>query len=331
MTLPASARCDGAGLLEVEGLRKWFTSGGGVVQAVTDVSFTLNHGEVLGLVGESGSGKTTIGQTVLRLQDPTAGRIVLAGTDITHLSQRALRPSRRRMQMVFQDPYASLNPRLRVGDALAEPLETFGLVAGRAAKAERVAELLELVGLRADHAARYPHEFSGGQRQRIGIARALAPNPDLVIADELVSALDVSVQAQILALIDDLRARLGLTMLLIAHDLAVVEYVSDRVAVLYLGRIMEIGRTRDIYRTPGHPYTQALMSAVPRVRVGDRANRIVLRGDIPSPLNPPSGCPFRTRCPVSLPACADAVPALRDRGNNHAVACIRDDVWSLSA
>ena len=191
-------------------------------------------------------------------------------------------------------------------------------------------ELLELVGLRADHAARYPHEFSGGQRQRIGIARALAPNPDLVIADELVSALDVSVQAQILALIDDLRARLGLTMLLIAHDLAVVEYVSDRVAVLYLGRIMEIGRTRDIYRTPGHPYTQALLSAVPRVRAGDRANRIMLRGDIPSPLNPPSGCPFRTRCPVSLPACAEVVPALRDRGNSHAVACIRDDAWSLS-
>ena len=311
-------------LLAVEGLRKWFPARGGVVQAVTDISFALRRGEVLGLVGESGSGKTTVGQTILRLQDPTAGSIRLDGTETAKLSQRALRPMRRRMQMVFQDPYASLNPRLRIGETLAEPLQTFNIVQGRAARAERVAELLELVGLRADHAGRYPHEFSGGQRQRVGIARALAPNPDLVIADEPVSALDVSVQAQIVALIERLRERLGLTMLLIAHDLAVVEYVSDRVAVLYLGRIMEIGAARDVYRAPRHPYTQALLSAVPQARAKDRTSRIVLRGDIPSPLNPPSGCPFRTRCPVMLPECGDAVPPLLDRGGGHAVACIRD-------
>ena len=312
-------------LLAVEGLRKWFPARGGTVQAVTDVSFSLRRGEVLGLVGESGSGKTTVGQTVLRLQDPTAGSIRLDGTEVSRLAQSTLRPLRRRMQMVFQDPYASLNPRLRIGETLAEPLQTFGIVQGRAAQAERVAELLQLVGLRADHAGRYPHEFSGGQRQRIGIARALAPSPDLVIADEPVSALDVSVQAQIVSLIEQLRERLDLTMLLIAHDLAVVEYVSDRVAVMYLGRIMEIGAARDVYRTPRHPYTQALLSAVPQARAKDRTDRIVLRGDIPSPLNPPSGCPFRTRCPQALPACAEAVPPLLDRGSGHAVACIRDN------
>ncbi len=318
-------------LLAVEGLRKWFPGRGGVVQAVTDVSFTLRKGEVLGLVGESGSGKTTVGQTVLRLQDPTAGRILLDGVDIADMRQSALRPLRRRMQMVFQDPFASLNPKLRIGETLAEPLAIFGIVQGRAARAERVAELLELVGLRAEHAGRYPHEFSGGQRQRIGIARALAPGPELVVADEPVSALDVSVQAQIVALIERLRERLGLTMLLVAHDLAVVEYVSDRVAVMYLGRIMEIGAARDVYRTPRHPYTQALLSAVPQARAAARGERIVLRGDIPSPLNPPSGCPFRTRCFAAIPACGDAVPALVDRGGGHAVACIRDDARAMAA
>ena len=214
---------------------------------------------------------------------------------------------------------------------MAEPLETFGIVPGRAARAVRVAELLELVGLRADHAGRYPHEFSGGQRQRIGIARALAPGPELVIADEPVSALDVSVQAQIVALIERLRTKFGLTMLLIAHDLAVVEYVSDRVGVMYLGRIMEIGAARDVYRTPLHPYTQALLSAAPQARGAGRPPRIVLRGDIPSPIEPPSGCPFRTRCFAVLPACADAVPPLVERGGGHAVACIRDDAPALAA
>ncbi|UFN48367.1 ABC transporter ATP-binding protein [Roseomonas sp. OT10] len=327
-----------APLLAVEGLRKWFPQKPGglgrlsgraptAVQAVTDVSFTLRRGEVLGLVGESGSGKTTIGQCVMRLHEPSAGRIMFDGTDVAALPSRAMRPLRQRMQMVFQDPYASLNPRLRVGDSIAEPLETFGLLKTRAERTDRVAELLETVGLRADHAGRYPHEFSGGQRQRIGIARAIAPGPELIVADEPVSALDVSVQAQIVALIEELRARLGLTMLLIAHDLAVVEYVSDRVAVLYLGRVMEIGPAREVYRTPRHPYTRALLSAVPEARPhADRGPRIVLRGDIPSPLNPPSGCPFRTRCPEAVPACGDAVPPLRDVGADHAVACIRQEI-----
>jgi oligopeptide/dipeptide ABC transporter ATP-binding protein len=315
-------------LLSVRDLAKTFPVEQGLfgravahVRAVDGVSFDVAPGEVLGLVGESGSGKTTVGQAILRLIEPNDGRVVFDGADVRAASPAEMRRLRKRMQIVFQDPFASLDPRMRIEDAIAEPLDAHGMVRGN-----RVGELLELVGLRPDFARRYPHEFSGGQRQRIGIARALATSPDFLVADEPVSALDVSIQAQVLALIESLQARLGLAMLLVAHDLAVVQYLARRVAIMYMGRIVEIGATDDVYHRPRHPYTRALLSAVPVARGGPKRTRTVLKGDPPSPLDPPSGCRFRTRCPHALPACAEATPTLRAAIGAHAVACLRDDI-----
>ena len=314
----------GAPLLAVDGLTKHFGHAPKLVRAVEDVSFAVAPGEVLGLVGESGSGKSTIGRLILRLLEPTAGRIAFAGQEIAGLPERRLRFLRRQAQMVFQDPYASLNPRLRVRDIIGEALSAHGLARG-AARRERIASLLEMVGLSADHMARFPHEFSGGQRQRIGIARALAVEPKLIVADEPVSALDVSVQAQVLNLMQDLRRRLGLAMLFISHDLDVVELMCDRIAVLYLGRIMEIGTATDICTRPRHPYTRALMAASPKAIPGAPKPERLLKGDIPSPLAPPSGCVFRTRCPIAIPECAGDVPPLRPVSPDHRVACIRSE------
>jgi peptide/nickel transport system ATP-binding protein len=315
-------------LLSVDGLSKWFGSPSHGVRAVHDVSFSVRDGEVLGLVGESGSGKSTIGRLLLRLLDPTTGTIRFEGKDISRLSERALRPLRRRMQIVFQDPYASLNPRLRIRQILGEALDAHGLARGKA-RAARIAELLELVGLSADHADRYPHEFSGGQRQRIGIARALAVEPRLIVADEPVSALDVSVQAQVLNLLQDLRRRLGLSMVLISHDLDVVELMCDRIAVLYLGRLMEVGTAEQVNRSPRHPYTRALLSASPKPDPDAPKTRRLLKGDLPSPKSPPSGCVFRTRCPLAIETCATTVPVLEAVAHGHSVACIRSDAEEL--
>jgi peptide/nickel transport system ATP-binding protein len=312
-------------MLRVQGLKKYFGHRDRPVRAVDDVSFEIAAGEVLGLVGESGSGKSTIGRSVLKLIEPSAGEIRFEGDDLAPLSARAMRPYRRRLQIIFQDPYASLNPRRRVGDTLAEALATHGLHPG-AARAGRIAELLSLVGLAPEHARRYPHEFSGGQRQRIGIARALAVEPRFIVADEPVSALDVSIQAQVINLLSDLRERFGLTMLFISHDLDVVEYLCDRIVVLYLGRIMEVAPAEALYRAPQHPYTQALLDASPRPDPDARRERTLLRGDIPSPIDPPSGCVFRTRCPYAQDACAATVPPLREVVAGHSKACLRDDI-----
>jgi oligopeptide transport system ATP-binding protein len=314
-------------LLEVRGLKQYFAAArGGVVHAVDDVSFDLEEGEVLGLVGESGSGKTTIGQAILRLIEPTAGHILFRAKDITKLSDKELKPFRRQAQPIFQDPFGSLNPRMTVEAIVAEPLVVHGVGRDRKERRARVVALLEQVGLPRDSLARYPHQFSGGQRQRISIARSLAAEPALIIADEPVSALDVSIQAQIINLLRELQQRLRLAMLFIAHDLAVVEYISDRVIVLYLGRVMEIGPAKSLIRAPKHPYTEALISAVPEPEPDRPDRRIVLQGDLPSPINPPSGCVFRTRCPYAIAACAERVPVLREVGSGHAKACIRDDI-----
>jgi peptide/nickel transport system ATP-binding protein len=310
-----------ATLISVRNLCKRFGAPPALVHAVEDVSFDIRPGEVLGLVGESGSGKSTIGRLILRSLDPTAGDIAFEGRDIARISQREMRPLRRRMQMVFQDPYASLNPRMRVRDIVGEALDAHGLARGKA-RAPRIAELLETVGLQAGHAGRFPHEFSGGQRQRIGIARALAVEPDLIVADEPVSALDVSVQAQILNLLQDLRTRFGLSLLMISHDLDVVELMCDRIMVLYLGRVMEVGPAEEVCRAPRHPYTQALLAASPRPDPDAPRLRRLLKGDPPSPLAPPSGCVFRTRCPLATDACAQAVPPPVEVGGGHVVACI---------
>ena len=312
-------------MLAVRGLKKYFGAGDRPVRAVDDVSFTIEKGEVLGLVGESGSGKSTIGRSVLKLIEPTAGEVKFEGTDLAPLSVRAMRPYRRRLQIIFQDPYASLNPRRRVGDTLDEAMATHGLHPGRARR-ERIAELLSLVGLAPEHAQRFPHEFSGGQRQRIGIARALAVEPQFIVADEPVSALDVSIQAQVINLLSDLRERFGLTMLFISHDLDVVEYLCDRIVVLYLGKIMEVAPASDLYADPKHPYTQALLEASPRPDPTTRRERRLLEGDIPSPVNPPSGCVFRTRCPYAQDACAATIPPLREIAPRRFKACIRDDI-----
>ena len=293
----------------------------GYVRAVDGVSFGVKRGEAFGLVGESGCGKTTLAQTVVRLYTPTAGRIDFDGHDIARLDSAQLRSFRRRMQMIFQDPYASLDPRMTVGSIVSEPLENFG-IGSRAQREARVRELLRIVGLNAYMINRYPHEFSGGQRQRIGIARALALQPELVVCDEPVSALDVSIQAQVLNLLRDLQEQFGLTYLFIAHNLAVVAYVCDRIGVMYLGKLVELGTTEQITTRPRHPYTQALLSAVPVAKPGlKRRVQMMLKGDVPSPVNPPSGCRFRTRCPIARDDCAANVPTLREIEPEHWVAC----------
>jgi oligopeptide/dipeptide ABC transporter ATP-binding protein len=290
---------------------------------VTEVDLEIRRGETLGLVGESGCGKSTLGRTILRLFEPTAGRIAFDGADLTRMSDRALRPLRRHMQMIFQDPYASLNPRMTVGAAIAEPLEIHALAGSASERTQRVLELLARVGLRSDAAQRYPHEFSGGQRQRIGIARALACKPQFIVCDEPISALDVSIQAQIVNLLEDLQAAEQLTYLFISHDLKVVQHISDRVAVMYLGRIVELAGAETLYRTPKHPYTRALLSAVPRIDPSARQGRILLAGDVPSPIDPPAGCAFHPRCPVpdKPVACFRERPILRVLQNGARAAC----------
>jgi oligopeptide transport system ATP-binding protein len=317
-------------ILQVENLVKYFPVGGGVltgplgmVRAVDDVSFSIRRGETLGLVGESGCGKTTTGRCILQLERPTSGRILFEGVDLVTLGQVALRSVRRRIQVIFQDPYSSLNPRMTIGQILAEPLEVHGIVREKAARAERVRELLTQVGLAPQHARRYPHQLSGGQRQRVGIARALAMEPSLIVCDEPVSALDVSIQAQIINLLEDLQARYGLTYLFIAHDLSVVRHISDRVAVMYLGKIAEITERTALYAEPMHPYTRALLSAVPIPDPGLEATRerTVLRGEVPSPLNPPRGCVFHPRCSIAVDRCSAEVPPLREIRPGHWAAC----------
>jgi peptide/nickel transport system ATP-binding protein len=318
-----------APLLSVRGLAKYFGgssfAGGPSVRAVDDISFDVGRGEVVGLVGESGSGKTTIGRSVLRLVEPSAGEVIFDGKDLTKLSAAEMRRTRQRMQYIFQDPFASLSPRMTVGQILTEGLaiQRIGTRAERLAKAKAALASVELPPETVD---RYAHEFSGGQRQRIGIARALMLEPDLIVADEPVSALDVSIQAQIVNLLRDLQLRLGLTMLFISHDLAVVEYICDRVIVLYLGRIMEIAPSERLYAAPKHPYTRALLSAIPEPDPERSRRRQILKGDIPSAANPPSGCVFRTRCPHAIEACASEVPSLEEVAPGHFKACIRQDV-----
>ncbi|HMM41962.1 MAG TPA: ABC transporter ATP-binding protein [Thermomicrobiales bacterium] len=315
-------------ILEVRGLEKHFPITRGIlqrtvgyVQAVDGLDFDLRKGETLGLVGESGCGKSTTGRVLLRLLEPSGGRVTFAGRDLARLDRDELRAMRRRMQIVFQDPFSSLNPRRTVGSIVSQPLESHKLARGKEI-GQKVEEILSRVGLNPGHASRYPHQFSGGQRQRIGIARAIAANPEMIVCDEPVSALDVSIQAQIINLLQDLQQEFGLSYIFIAHDLSVVRSVSDRVAVMYLGKIVELGENRQIYEDPLHPYTKALLSAVPSVGQGaSTTGRIVLQGDVPSPINPPSGCRFHTRCPYAFAPCASVEPALRDAGGNHLVAC----------
>ncbi|HEV8438974.1 MAG TPA: dipeptide ABC transporter ATP-binding protein [Methylomirabilota bacterium] len=319
-------------ILDVRDLVKHFPIGGGllggeagVVKAVDGVSFAIRRGETLGLVGESGCGKTTTGRCILQLEAPTSGRIIFEGRDLTNLSHAAMRSVRRRMQVIFQDPYSSLNPRMTVGQIIAEPLAVHRIVPDRRARESRVKQLLEHAGLLAKMAARYPHELSGGQRQRVGIARALAMEPSLIICDEPVSALDVSIQAQIINLLEDLQAEFGLTYLFVAHDLSVVRHISDRVAVMYLGKIVEITDRKSLYEDPQHPYTKALLSAVPIPDPAVEAERarVVLGGEVPSALNPPSGCVFHPRCPIAIAECREVIPELREVKPEHRAACIR--------
>jgi len=316
-------------LVSVRHLVKHFPVEGSddVVRAVDDVSFEILRGETLGLVGESGCGKSTVGRCLLRLIEPTAGQIDFDGRNVRSLNRNDLRELRREMQIVFQDPYASLNPRMKIGDIVGEPL-VIHKIGTKTERRERVGELLRRVGLDPDYRKRYPHEFSGGQRQRIGVARTLALNPKLIVADEPVSALDVSVQAQVVNLLQDLQKEFGLTYLFISHGLAVVEHISTRVAVMYLGRIVEIASAADLYLRPLHPYTQALLSAIPVPDPKRKRERIVLQGDVPTPINPPSGCRFRTRCPIAIDECARIDPELRELSLGHRVACIRVPGWS---
>ena len=314
-------------LLEVRDLKKWFPITGGIlsrvvanVQAVDGVSFDIYKGETLGLVGESGCGKTTTGRLILRLIEPTSGSVHFEGTDVLALRGEDMRRLRRQMQIIFQDPYASLNPRMTIGDIIGEPLEIHGVARGKE-KEKRVSELLERVGLRAAHARRFPHEFSGGQRQRIGIARALALNPKLIICDEPVSALDVSIQSQVLNLLKELQTEFGLTYLFIAHGLHVVKHVSDRVGVMYLGKLVEVADSKALFDNPQHPYTEALLSAIPVPDPTAKRERIVLEGDVPSPVHPPNGCRFNTRCPYVMDICRQVEPVLTDLGGGHQVAC----------
>ena len=315
-------------LLEVKGLKQYFNINLGFfrskpLKAVDDVSFSIRRGETLGLVGESGCGKTTVGRSILHLYQPTAGQVIYDGKEIN--SKESLKEFRKKATMVFQDPYSSLNPRMTVSDIVAEPLDVHHLYSTKQERNDRVLELLGYVGLNSEHASRYAHEFSGGQRQRIGIARALAVNPEFIVCDEPVSALDVSIQAQVINMFDDLQDKLGLTYLFIAHDLLVVRHISDRIAVMYLGKMVELADAEEIYSHPLHPYSQSLLSAVPLPDPkAARANkRIVLNGDIPSPLNAPSGCPFRTRCPHATEACAQSMPPFEEVEKGHFVACHR--------
>lgn len=314
-------------LVSVRGLtkwfpvKKWFFEKPTFVKAVDDVSFDLYRGETLGVAGESGCGKSTLIRALLRIIEPTGGEVSYDGADLMRLRGRELRAIRRNMQMVFQDPYSALDSRMKVGRIIEEPLVINALCATKAERRERVRELMEKVGLNASYADRFPHEFSGGQRQRIVIARALATNPKLLICDEAVSALDVSVRAQILNLLEELQDDLGLTYMFISHDLSVIEHICDRVAIMYLGKIVELGSKDDVFSRPGHPYTRALLSAIPTIGEGEKHERILLQGDIPSPVNPPAGCRFHTRCPNATERCGAEAPATVDLGGGHLVAC----------
>jgi oligopeptide transport system ATP-binding protein len=320
-------------LVDVRHMKMYFPVTSGIIfqkkiadiKAVDDISFFIKRGETLGLVGESGCGKTTTGRCILQLYRPTAGEVFFEGEDITKLNPRQLRSHRRRMQIIFQDPYGSLNPRMTCGSIVGEPLVVHKMTESKREYRERVAELLTVVGLNPYMADRYPHEFSGGQRQRIGIARALAVNPSFIVCDEPVSALDVSIQAQVINLLEELQERFSLTYLFIAHDLSVVRHISDRVAVMYLGHIVEVAERNELYENPLHPYTKALLSAVPIPDpiIESERERIILTGDVPSPMNPPHGCVFHTRCPIAIDDCELEMPELREVGTNHWVACIR--------
>ncbi|HEX3015608.1 MAG TPA: dipeptide ABC transporter ATP-binding protein [Desulfobacteria bacterium] len=316
-------------ILEVSDLVMHFPVAGGFigrskqkVQAVNGISFKVKKGETLGIVGESGCGKSTAGRTIIRLYQPTSGKIVFEGKDVTKAKGSDLQQLRRNMQMIFQDPYASLNPRMTVGDIVGEALDIHKLAVGKE-RTERIYELLRIVGLNPEHANRFPHEFSGGQRQRIGIARALSVKPSLIICDEPISALDVSIQAQIVNMLEELQEKMGLTYLFIAHDLSMVKHISHRIAVMYLGRIVELADSFELYENPCHPYTKALLSAIPipDPKIEEKRQRIVLQGNVPSPINPPSGCYFRTRCPQAKPECANQTPALKEITPGHSVAC----------
>ena len=314
-------------LLDVKNLKKYFPIKGGIlgrtvgnVKAVDGVNFFIREGETLGLVGESGCGKSTTGRVILRLLEATDGEVVFKDKDVLSLGKQEMRALRREMQIIFQDPYASLNPRMTVGNIIGESMEIHGLASGKE-KEKKVVELLETVGLSEDHMRRYPHEFSGGQRQRIGIARALAVDPSLIICDEPVSALDVSIQAQVINLMQDLQKEFGLTYLFIAHDLSVVKHISDRVAVMYLGKIVELAEKDELYKNPKHPYTQALLSAIPVADPKVNKERIILEGDVPSPVNPPSGCRFHTRCKYAMDICKVEDPEFKDTADEHFVAC----------
>jgi oligopeptide transport system ATP-binding protein len=330
----------GEPLLEVRNLQMYFPVTSGIifqkkvadVKAVDNVTFTINKGETLGLVGESGCGKTTTGRAILQLYKPTGGDVIFDGTRLNDLDNSSMRAMRRQMQIIFQDPYGSLNPRMTCGDIVGEPLIVHKLTTGKAEYRDRVNELLLTVGLNPYMGDRYPHEFSGGQRQRIGIARALAVNPSFIVCDEPVSALDVSIQAQVINLLEDLQEQFGLTYLFIAHDLSVVRHISDRVAVMYLGHIVEIADRNELYDNPLHPYTKALLSAVPIPDpiIEAERERIILTGDVPSPMNPPPGCVFHTRCPIMIDDCQDEMPELREVQPGHWVACIRTEGWETA-